>query len=197
MTWTLATDKTKKADDKKDSSSNFESEGNTLYFYSGVDDDSIFSLNKELEKKDQQLQVLGIENNIAPPPIRLKIHSYGGSVLSAFAAINYIKNTKCNVHTYVDGAAASAGTLMSVVGTKRYISENAYMLIHQLSSVSWGNYEQLKDDMINNKALMKRIRDIYEQYTKIPKTKLKDVLKRDLWWDAKTCLEYGLVDDII
>jgi ATP-dependent protease ClpP protease subunit len=197
MTWTLATDKTKKADDKKDSSSNFESEGNTLYFYSGVDDDSIFSLNKELEKKDQQLQVLGIENNIDPPPIRLKIHSYGGSVFSAFAAINYIKNTKCNVHTYVDGAAASAGTLMSVVGTKRYISENAYMLIHQLSSVSWGNYEQLKDDMINNKALMKRIRDIYEQYTKIPKTKLKDVLKRDLWWDAKTCLEYGLVDDII
>ena len=86
---------------------------------------------------------------------------------------------------------------MSVVGTKRYISENAYMLIHQLSSVSWGNDEQLKDDMINNKALMKRIRDIYEQYTKIPKTKLKDVLKRDLWWDAKTCLEYGLVDDII
>jgi len=197
MTWTLDTDKTKKADDKKDSSSNFESEGNTLYFYSGVDDDSIFNLNKELEKKDQQLQILGIENNIAPPPIRLKIHSYGGSVFSAFAAINYIKNTKCNVHTYVDGAAASAGTLMSVVGTKRYISENAYMLIHQLSSISWGNYEQLKDDMINNKALMKRIRDIYEQYTKIPKTKLKDVLKRDLWWDAKTCLEYGLVDDII
>ena len=51
--------------------------------------------------------------------------------------------------------------------------------------------------MINNKALMKRIRDIYEQYTKIPKTKLKDVLKRDLWWDAKTCLEYGWGDDII
>ena len=36
-----------------------------------------------------------------------------------------------------------------------------------------------------------------EEHTSIPKSKIKDILKRDLWWDAKTCLKYGLVDDII
>ena len=196
MTWITAGTK-KKPENKKDDSNNLESEGSTIYFYSGVTDDSVFSLNKELSKKDHQLQVLGLEHHIDPPPIRLKIHSYGGSVFSAFAAINYIIGSKCPVHTYVDGAAASAGTLMSVVGDKRYINENAYMLIHQLSGGHWGNYEQLKDDMENSKALMKRIRDIYERHTRIPKSKLKELLKRDLWWDAETCLEYGLVDDII
>ena len=44
---------------------------------------------------------------------------------------------------------------------------------------------------------MKKIKNIYEEYTLIPKRKLNEILKHDLWWDAKTCLEYGLVDEIV
>ena len=44
---------------------------------------------------------------------------------------------------------------------------------------------------------MKKIKEIYEKHTKIPKNKLDDILKHDLWWDAETCLQYGLVDEII
>ena len=39
--------------------------------------------------------------------------------------------------------------------------------------------------------------EIYTKYTKIPKTVLKDLLKKDIYLDAKTCLKYGLVDKII
>ena len=75
--------------------------------------------------------------------------------------------------------------------------ESSFMLIHQLSSGMWGKYEELKDDMKNNDLLMKTIKDLYQERTKIPKTKLNQILKHDLWFDAKTCLRYGLVDDII
>ena len=44
---------------------------------------------------------------------------------------------------------------------------------------------------------MEMIIEVYEQHTKIPKKELNKVLKHDLWWDAKKCLEYGLVDEII
>ena len=44
---------------------------------------------------------------------------------------------------------------------------------------------------------METIKNLYIERTKIPKKQLNEMLKRDLWWDAKTCLEYGLVDDII
>jgi len=27
--------------------------------------------------------------------------------------------------------------------------------------------------------------------------KLNEILKHDLWFDSKTCLEYGLVDEIV
>ena len=71
------------------------------------------------------------------------------------------------------------------------------MLIHQLSSGMWGKYQEQKDAIENSDRLMKMIIDIYEEHTKIPKKEINKLLKHDLWWDAETCLKYGLVDEII
>ena len=86
---------------------------------------------------------------------------------------------------------------MSVVGHRRLMHSHSYMLINQLSSGMWGKYEELKDDMENSENLMKVIKDIYIKHTNIPKRELDKILKHDLWWDAKTCLKYGLIDEII
>ena len=61
----------------------------------------------------------------------------------------------------------------------------------------WGNYESLKDQMENNDLLMDTLKNIYTENTKIPKRILNQMLKKDLWFDAETCLKYGLVDEII
>ena len=55
----------------------------------------------------------------------------------------------------------------------------------------------MKDEMENVDNMMKTIREIYLEYTKIPKKKLNEILEHDLWFDAETCLKYGLVDEII
>jgi len=44
---------------------------------------------------------------------------------------------------------------------------------------------------------MGTIKAIYAQYTKIPESKINEILDHDLWFDAKKCLEYGLVDEIM
>jgi ATP-dependent protease ClpP protease subunit len=71
------------------------------------------------------------------------------------------------------------------------------MLIHQLSSISAGTFEQLEDCQENNKRLMSLIKTIYKQYTKIPMKELDNILKHDLWIDSATCLRHGLVDEVI
>ena len=100
----------------------------------------------------------------------------------------------------IEGAAASAATLISVVCHERIIRKNAYMLIHQMSSGFWGKMEEIKDEIINLKKLSKNLKKIYKQHTKLDnKTsdiKLNHILKRDIWWDADECLKYGLVDEI-
>lgn len=184
------------ASDTKD---RIESLNNDIYFYSEVNRSNNLTLNKKIidlsNKYRNYSNSLGIDP--ANVPLRLHINSYGGSVFAGFSSVDYILNSKMPVHTIIDGCAASAATIMSVVGSHRQINKNAFMLIHQLSSISWGKFEELKDDMKNNEMLMKRIKNIYIQHTKIPKRKLAKILKHDVWWDAETCLKYGLVDEII
>jgi len=175
-----------------------EGEDNIIYFYSSVTQKENFKLNKEISSIGRQMEMVAVKLGMeTPPPLHLRINSYGGSVFAAFGSIDYIMKSKTPVYTYIDGCAASAGTIMSVCGAKRFMGENAYMLVHQLSSGSWGKFNELQDDMKNNENLMKRIKEIYNAKTKIPKAKMDDLLKHDLWWDAKTCLKYGLVDEIL
>jgi len=61
----------------------------------------------------------------------------------------------------------------------------------------WGKYEEFKDEMQNLDKIMEMIKQVYKEYTKIPMSKLDEILKHDLWFEADECLEYGLVDEII
>ena len=112
---------------------------NKIYFYSEVSRPKILALNKSIIRVGNSIknrsQVLG-----APDiPIELHISSYGGSVFSGFAAVDYIINSQAPVHSYIDGCAASAATIMSVVAEERFMHRHSFMLIHQLSSGMWGN----------------------------------------------------------
>ena len=108
-----------------------------------------------------------------------------------------ILRSKVPIHTYVDGFVASAGTFLSIVGTRRFMSKNSYMLVHQLSSNFWGKYSEFEDEKQNLDLMMKTIKNMYKEYTKIPMKKLNEILKHDLMWDAETCLEYGMIDEIV
>ncbi len=175
-----------------------EGDDNIIYFYASVAQKENFKLNQQISNIGRQMEMVAVKLGMdVPPPIHLRINSYGGSVFAAFSSIDYIMKSKTPIFTYVDGCAASAGTIMSVCGAKRFMGENAYMLVHQLSSGMWGKFAELQDDMKNSENLMKRIKEIYEAKTKIPKGKMDELLKHDLWWDAKTCLRYGMVDEIL
>ena len=183
-------------DDDEDSSS-VESVGSRIFFYSDVSKESILNLNKQIRSLSTKLLDVGQQYEIPTPPIRLHINSPGGSLLDCFAAVDCIKTSKVPVYSIIEGSAASAATIISVVSKKRMMYKNSYMLIHQLSGGMWGKYEELVDDFKNATVLMERINEIYKKHTKIPQKTLKEILKRDLWFDSATCLKYGLVDEVI
>jgi len=172
-------------------------EHNHIYFHSEVNRDAIFELITHIRKAEIENIVLAHKlNSDNPIPIFLHINSFGGSVFDAFTAIDVIISCSIPIYTIIEGATASAGTLMSVVGKKRYIRPNAHMLIHQLSSGFWGKMNEIEDDFANNKHLMEKIVDIYKKHASIPRKELNDILKHDLWWDSDKCIQYGLVDEI-
>lgn len=179
---------------------NVEIQGNNIYFYSSVNTNSVYKLNKIIQDECRKLEDLKAKNplikNLTYNPLYLFIQSYGGSLLPTFSAIDTIKKSTIPIYTVVDGYAASAGTLMSVVGKKRFIKPNAYMLIHQLSSSASGKMNEIADDFENCSLHMEHLKRIYFEHTKISEEEIDEILSHDKWWPAEKCIEYGLVDKL-
>ena len=177
---------------------NFSNQTNQLYFYSDVTRESIYNLNRQMIEVEKQLQLVKIQYNIPTiPPIELYISSEGGEVYSAFTTVDRIISSKIPVDTYVEGIAASAATLISVVGRRRYMRKNANMLLHQCSSAMWGNFAQFQDEMKNLELVMSMIKRVYLKHTKFKEKDLTELLKHDLCLSPEECLKYGIVDEII
>ena len=170
---------------------------NKIYYYAGVNRESAVELNKKIGELESKSLTMSKTLDIDTPSIKVLINSGGGSITAGISSMDTILRCKVPVHTYVDGFAASAATFLSVVGEKRFISRNSYMLIHQLSGNFWGKYSEFEDEKQNLDLMMKTIKDVYKKYTKLPMKKLDEILKHDLMWDANTCLKYGLVDEIV
>ncbi len=174
-----------------------------IYFYCDVTNESALRLNRILQDMAHEhlsWAVNGLLERTNPGAIWLHINSGGGSVyagLSIADTILQIVGRGVPVVTIVEGYAASAATFFSIVGSTRLIRPNAYMLVHQISSAAWGNYRYLTDNYENNKQIMEHVKSMYKKYTKIPVEDIDEILRHDLFWDAKKCKKYGLVNDIL
>ena len=175
-----------------------QSNNNNIYFYGAVSESSTFQLKNKLEELDLHLQTIAIHYKIEAPPIHLHIQSYGGSLLHTFYVMDVIKTLKTPVYTYIDGFAASAATLMSVCGKRRFMTESSVMLVHQLSSGgASGKFEEIKNEYSNLVEFMEIIKKTYLNYGNISSDSLDALLKQDLWLNSKKSLEYGFIDEII
>lgn len=159
--------------------------------------------NKLDNKLDNNKDKIIVDNStnfkisIESRPIKLYITSPGGSIHQVFSAIDTINSMTTPIHTICKGMVASAGTLLSLSGTIKSITENSYMLIHELRSGAWGKYSFLKDNYDNCTQLMEHLKNYYIKKTKITREELDIQLTKDQYWNAETCLAKGLVDNII
>jgi ATP-dependent Clp endopeptidase proteolytic subunit ClpP len=181
---------------KDDNDSKIERDNNHIYFYSEVDRMSVYELCLLINEAEEESIITSYKLGIEKIPIYIHISSFGGLVHAALTAIDTIQACKVPVYTIIDGATASAGTLISIVGEKRYIRPNAKMLIHQLSAGFWGKMCEIEDEYSNLKDMMDTIKGFYKDHTKMPQKELNELLKKDLWLSSEKCIKYGLVDEL-
>jgi len=168
---------------------------NHIYFNNDITTESAFNLNNELRNTENKMKIFSATYNIPLQPIYLHLTTDGGLIYSAFSIIDCIKSLSVPVHTIIDGFVASAGTLISLAGEKRYMNKNSYMLIHELRGGVWGKMSEIEDEFKNIKRIMKHLMSIYLENTKLKKNELEKILKKDIIWDLDECIKYGLVHE--
>ena len=90
--------------------------------------------------------------------IPVVISSYGGQVYSLMTMISAIKHSDIPVATIVEGKAMSCGAILFSFGAEgmRYMDPDATVMIHDVSSMSFGKNEETKasaeeSDRLNQK----------------------------------------------
>lgn len=183
---------------KLGASSSVYSSMNNVYFTDDISTESAFALNKELRAVKTRLSLYATAHGVPPntTPIYLHLMTNGGSIHAAFSVVDCIKSLGIPVYTVVDGFVASAGTLISIAGAKRFIMPNAYMLIHELRSGVWGKMSNIEEEVLNLKKIMEHITEFYQQHTKLTKKALEKLLTKDLIWNAEECMAKGIIDEV-
>jgi ATP-dependent protease ClpP protease subunit len=128
--------------------------------------------------------------------INLHIHSPGGDVFEGMAMYNLLVNHPARVDVFIDGLAASMGSVLAMAGDTITMPENAMMMIHR----PWGMQGGDADDMRRYAELLDKVEsNLISAYTK--KTGLSDdevrgLLATESWFTGPEAVERGFADQL-
>ena len=170
--------------------------GNEILYYGDIDRENALEFVEKFKKLEIDLLKKAAELVGYEPMIRVHIMSEGGDVFAGLNMMNVLERSRVKVITIAQGSCCSAATFVLLGGVERRMGKNAYCLIHQISTEMWGNFNELKNEMKSNDKLMKMLKDMYLSKTKIPETKFKTLMKKDIYLPPDKCLKYGIVSAI-
>jgi len=129
-------------------------------------------------------------------PISLHINCVGGDVFDGMAIYNILKKRTAETTVYIEGIAASMGSVIALAADKVVMAENSLFMIHN----AWGGAMGEAKEMRKTAALLEKISgeiaDIYMKKTNLPFDKVKQMMDEETWLNAKEAYELGFIDSI-
>jgi len=172
---------------------------NEIWFSCSVTNESINTLIKLMYEVLHDEKLSAYRESSKEIEIVLHIDSPGGSVNSLFKFVDFVKLLKkknIKLRTIINGRAASAATLMAIVGDVREITPHSHTMIHELSAVNHGYYTHMKSYSKHLDHCHAQIIDIYKKHIVDNKADIENLLLKETWLSAEEYLELGFVDKI-
>ena len=128
--------------------------------------------------------------------IYLHVNCVGGEVFDGMAIYNTLKKYKGKVIAYIEGIAASMGSIIPLAADEIIMSENSLYMIHN----AWGGAMGEASDMRKTAALLDKlsseIANIYSKKTGYPVSEIKDMMDEETWFNSEEALQYGFIDRV-
>ena len=129
--------------------------------------------------------------------INVYINSYGGEVAEALAIYSALKRHSASVHTYCDGFACSAATIVFCAGDVRTMGSIALMMIHDcMSYLGYANSAEMRKAADDNDKINQSSINAYLAVSNLEEDEIRSLMARETWLTAEECLEYGFATDI-
>lgn len=154
--------------------------------------------------------------------IEIVFSSPGGSVFDGLVLYDFIQilkrpgvfadGTPRPAHRITTGAlgmAASMAGILLQAGNTRYIGKEAWLLIHEISSLAWGKSSAIEDEVEFLKRIQTRVINIFLDNQKkaidagtchvkpMTAAQFEKMWKRKDWWlDSDNAMKLGFVDEV-
>ncbi len=142
-------------------------------------------------KVDQELAALGEVTDIT-----VRINSPGGNLFEGVAVFNMLKRHPAQVHTQVDGLAASAASLIAMAGDMITMGQGAMMMVHDPHTLAVGNAEAMREtaDMLDKVA--DSMASAYAERTGKSEEEARAIMRAETWMTASEAVEMGFADEV-
>ncbi len=124
--------------------------------------------------------------------INVHINSGGGSVFGGIAIYNILKRHNAEITVYVEGLAASIASVIAMAGDRIIIPENAQMMIHKPSSITWGNADDMRKEADILDGCQKVILNTYMQHAKegVTSEQINALIDAETWKNGEEWQEF-------
>jgi ATP-dependent Clp endopeptidase proteolytic subunit ClpP len=163
--------------------------------YNEINAENVLDIKLRIDQYNLSQNVDGVK--IKPKAIVLHINSPGGNIDSGIALMRTINKSRVPIIVYIEGMSASAATFITVTAKYRIIAPYATMMIHQYFTSITGKRNKILFESGISEKMMNIMKNIYQNFTKLPKNKLDDIMSNDAFFSTNECLKYGLVDKIL
>lgn len=144
-------------------------------------------------------QLLFLNQEDREAPINMYINSPGGQVYAGLAIYDAMQMISNPISTVAVGVTASFGTVLLAAGAKgmRYALPHATIHLHQPLGGAQGQVTDIEIQAKEFLRLRNSLNDILSRHTGQPLEVIERDTERDYWMDARTAVDYGLVDQVL
>jgi len=149
------------------------------------------------------IEKIHVLEQISKEDIYLYINSDGGYVSDAFALVDIMNASECDVNTIIVGRAASAACLIASNGSpgKRFAGTNAEFMYHQLyTDITEAKHSDLPYYEKEIKRMQTKMNKVFAKNTGRNDQEIKKMFFRthlDQWMNANGAKKFGIVDHFL
>lgn len=125
-------------------------------------------------------------------PIVLFVHSYGGDLAQSFYFADLIMASRIPIYTVATGAAMSAGMIIFLAGSKRFLFKHTQLLIHAGAGEIQGTADQVDQAHSNYKRIQKEMGAYIVGRTAIDEKTFKRNQKKDWYLTPEEIEKYEI-----
>ncbi|MDS0981077.1 Clp protease ClpP [Staphylococcus hominis] len=127
--------------------------------------------------------------------IVIRLNSGGGDVFEGIEIYNYLKSLSNHITIEVTALAASAASLVAMAGDKIIVRTGANMMVHEASTMAFGNKSDIQKTLNALTAIDTSIVDIYHDRTGLDRDEIDNLIANETWLTADEAINKGFADE--